>query len=212
MTLLHYIAKAGAHGIGDVDESCRMATLLLQRGADVFVRCRWTNMTPLHYAVFFDVAPVVRILLEHSNALGTTSTHIPFPFYKAKFFLYTCVYVTSGVVFVDVESKCTEFEHGTPLHVAAANLAFDSATVLLQFQANPQERDSLGRTPAGKPHLSIEWSLWPTKVLHTSSVYLPQLDVQLQMIRVVKNYKHKACNHLKNVAGCEDFKTTIPDR
>ena len=73
MTLLHYIAKAGAHGIGDVEEACRMATLLLQRGADVFVRCRWTNMTPLHYAVFFDVAPVVQTLLEHSNALGKTS-------------------------------------------------------------------------------------------------------------------------------------------
>ena len=113
MTLLHYIAKAGAQGMGDVDEACRMCVLLLQastcyfniqtvhllsqstitqlilrllrrhhlqltsvcfilsqRGADVFVRCRWTNMTPLHYAVFFDVAPVVTLLLEHSNGIG----------------------------------------------------------------------------------------------------------------------------------------------
>ena len=48
-------------------------SLRLQQGADVFVRCRWTNMTPLHYAVFFDAAPVVKILLEHSNGIGKTT-------------------------------------------------------------------------------------------------------------------------------------------
>lgn len=30
MTMLHYVAKAGAQGMGDVDEACRMCTLLLQ--------------------------------------------------------------------------------------------------------------------------------------------------------------------------------------
>ena len=30
-------------------------------------------MTPLHYAVFFDAAPVVKILLEHSNGIGKTT-------------------------------------------------------------------------------------------------------------------------------------------
>ena len=30
MTLLHYVAKAGAHGIGDIDEACRMTKMLLQ--------------------------------------------------------------------------------------------------------------------------------------------------------------------------------------
>ena len=70
MTLLMYVAKAGAHGVGDVDEACRMATLLLSKGADVFTRCRWTNMTAAHYATYFDVAPVLKILLKASKAIG----------------------------------------------------------------------------------------------------------------------------------------------
>ena len=32
MTLLHYAAKAGANGMGDVDESCRMINLLVSKG------------------------------------------------------------------------------------------------------------------------------------------------------------------------------------
>ena len=30
MTMLHYTVKAGAQGIGDLEEACRMTTLLLQ--------------------------------------------------------------------------------------------------------------------------------------------------------------------------------------
>ena len=55
--------------------------LRVQQGADVFVRCRWTNMTPLHYAVFFDAAPVVKILLEHSNGIGKTTESFATEFY-----------------------------------------------------------------------------------------------------------------------------------
>ena len=70
MTLLHYASKSAATGIGDIEEACRMVHLLLSAGADVFVRCRWTNMTALHYAVYFDVAPIVEILLTHSSDKG----------------------------------------------------------------------------------------------------------------------------------------------
>ena len=73
MTLLHYASKSAATGIGDVEEACRMINLLLNNGADLFVRCRWTNMTALHYAVYFDIAPVVEILLTHSSDKGNTS-------------------------------------------------------------------------------------------------------------------------------------------
>ena len=33
-------------------------------------KCRWTDMLPLHYAVFFDAAPIMRVLLKASNAKG----------------------------------------------------------------------------------------------------------------------------------------------
>ena len=47
----------------------------------------------------------------------------------------------------DVDTRCAEFDHGTPLHIAACNLALDSAQVLLLHGANPLIRDGLNRTP-----------------------------------------------------------------
>ena len=70
MTMLHYASKAGAHGLGDEDEACRVVRMLHTRGADVFIRCRWTNMAALHYATYFDVGRVVSELLEVSEAMG----------------------------------------------------------------------------------------------------------------------------------------------
>ena len=35
------------------------------QGADSELRCKWTNMNALHYAVFFDVPEIVETLLEH---------------------------------------------------------------------------------------------------------------------------------------------------
>ena len=70
MTLLHYASKSGAAGVGDAEEACRMVLLLLSKQADVFVRSRWTDMAAIHFAVFFDVAPVVEILLKASRNLG----------------------------------------------------------------------------------------------------------------------------------------------
>ena len=40
---------------------------LLELGASLDVRCRWTQMTPLHYAAFFDVGPIVTTLLMVSK-------------------------------------------------------------------------------------------------------------------------------------------------
>lgn len=41
-----------------------MVKELLRDGADVHQRCRWTHMTALHYAAYFDVAPVLDLLLR----------------------------------------------------------------------------------------------------------------------------------------------------
>jgi CAP-Gly domain-containing linker protein 3/4 len=39
------------------------------KGADSELRCKWTNMNALHYAVFFDVPEIVDTLLQHKPAL-----------------------------------------------------------------------------------------------------------------------------------------------
>lgn len=70
MTLLQYACKAGAHGVGDLDKACDTVQLLIDKGADLYTRCRWTRMTALHYAVYFDVAPIVKLLLKATRALG----------------------------------------------------------------------------------------------------------------------------------------------
>jgi len=63
MTLLMYACKAGANGVGNVNTAAKVAEKLVDLGADVSLRCRWTDMSALHYAAFFDVAPVVNKLL-----------------------------------------------------------------------------------------------------------------------------------------------------
>ena len=50
----------------------------------------------------------------------------------------------------DVDSPCAQFEHGTPLHIAATNLCLESAKVLFQYGANPHAKDDLDRTPFGE--------------------------------------------------------------
>ena len=43
---------------------------LIDKQCSLTMKCRWTDMTALHYAVFFDVAPVVKLLLNASQAEG----------------------------------------------------------------------------------------------------------------------------------------------
>ncbi|XP_078346704.1 CAP-Gly domain-containing linker protein 3-like isoform X2 [Oculina patagonica] len=68
MTLLHYACKAGAVGVGDVGAASSVVSTLIAKGGDVSQKCRWTDMLPLHYASFFDAAPILRVLLKASNA------------------------------------------------------------------------------------------------------------------------------------------------
>lgn len=70
MTLLHYACKAGANGVGNVTAATRTVGLLLDKGADLYLRCRWTDMAAIHYAAYFDVAPVIELLLKASKCQG----------------------------------------------------------------------------------------------------------------------------------------------
>ncbi|XP_060081440.1 CAP-Gly domain-containing linker protein 4-like isoform X1 [Ylistrum balloti] len=116
MTLLQYASKSGAAGIGDPEVAAGVVTMLISKGADVNIRCRWTNMTALHYAAYFDVVPVIKVLLKTTKAL-------------------------------DIDSTCSEFDHGSSLHIAASNLAYEAVKVLLQNGANPMMKDDMGRGP-----------------------------------------------------------------
>ena len=51
---------------------------------------------------------------------------------------------------VDVDSPCSEFDGGTPLHIAAQNLALETAKVLLAHGAYPFAVDSNGKLPLSK--------------------------------------------------------------
>ncbi|XP_035128807.1 CAP-Gly domain-containing linker protein 4 isoform X2 [Callithrix jacchus] len=80
MTLLHYTCKSGAHGIGDVETAVKFATQLIDLGADVSLRSRWTNMNALHYAAYFDVPELIRVILKTSKPKDVDATCSDFNF------------------------------------------------------------------------------------------------------------------------------------
>ena len=54
-------------GVGEAEnrvKAAKTASFLLSRGAEVGALCRWTQMTPLHLAAFFDSDAVMQVLLE----------------------------------------------------------------------------------------------------------------------------------------------------
>lgn len=74
MTLIMYAVKSGASGVGNVDTATKMTEYLIEHGADLSARCRWTDMAALHYATYFDVAPVLSKLL-HKTKGADVDTH-----------------------------------------------------------------------------------------------------------------------------------------
>ncbi|XP_068837528.1 CAP-Gly domain-containing linker protein 4 [Capricornis sumatraensis] len=103
MTLLHYTCKSGAHGIGDVDTAVKFAAQLIDLGADVSLRSRWTNMNALHYAAYFDVPELIRVILKTSKPKDVDATCSDFNFGTA---LHIAAYnLCAGTV------KCL-LEHG----------------------------------------------------------------------------------------------------
>ncbi|KAM3594284.1 uncharacterized protein V6R79_005089 [Siganus canaliculatus] len=80
MSLLHYCCKAGAPGIGDADTAASFARQLLVLGADPNLRSRWTNMRALHYAAYFDVPQLIRVVLQASQPGEVDATCSDFDF------------------------------------------------------------------------------------------------------------------------------------
>ncbi|XP_077434791.1 CAP-Gly domain-containing linker protein 4 isoform X2 [Vanacampus margaritifer] len=80
MSLLHYCCKAGAPGIGDADTAACFARHLLVLGADPNLRSRWTNMRALHYAAYFDVPQLIRVVLQASQPGDIDATCSDFDF------------------------------------------------------------------------------------------------------------------------------------
>ncbi|XP_051804180.1 CAP-Gly domain-containing linker protein 4 isoform X3 [Acanthochromis polyacanthus] len=80
MSLLHYCCKAGAPGIGDAETAASFAHRLLALGADPNLRSRWTNMRALHYAAYFDVPQLIRVVLQASQPGDVDSTCSDFDF------------------------------------------------------------------------------------------------------------------------------------
>uniref|UniRef100_A0A3P9H9R8 Si:dkeyp-47f9.4 n=1 Tax=Oryzias latipes TaxID=8090 RepID=A0A3P9H9R8_ORYLA len=80
MSLLHYCCKAGAPGIGDAEIAASFARQLLALGADANLRSRWTNMRALHYAAYFDVPELIRVILQASRPGDIDATCSDFDF------------------------------------------------------------------------------------------------------------------------------------
>ncbi|KAG7466066.1 hypothetical protein MATL_G00160910 [Megalops atlanticus] len=80
MSLLHYSCKAGAPGIGDAETAASFARQLLCLGATPGLRSRWTNMNALHYAAYFDVPQLIRVVLQASQPGEVDATCSDFDF------------------------------------------------------------------------------------------------------------------------------------
>lgn len=55
---------------GDPAAALRLSSQLMSLGADVSLRSRWTNMNALHYAAYFDVPELIRVLLKAAKPRG----------------------------------------------------------------------------------------------------------------------------------------------
>ena len=66
-----------------------------------------------------------------------------------------------------MDSPCSEFDGGTPLHIAAQNLALEAAKVLLANGAYPFAVDRNGKQPLGESYLELleHISLSVTKIM-----------------------------------------------
>ena len=52
----------------------QVAQHLISIGADLSLRCKWTDMSALHYAAYFDVGPVLTTLLRKTKVVKMHSS------------------------------------------------------------------------------------------------------------------------------------------
>ncbi|XP_012868981.1 PREDICTED: CAP-Gly domain-containing linker protein 4 [Dipodomys ordii] len=142
MTLLHYTCKSGAHGIGDVETAVKFAAQLIDLGADVSLRSRWTNMNALHYAAYFDVPELISLILKTSKPKDVDATCSDFSFGTA---LHIASYnLCAGAV------KCL-LEHGANPAFRIGTLRFCGTTEFANGQWAGIELDE----PEGKNNGSV---------------------------------------------------------
>lgn len=133
---------------------------ILKRGGHVNDRDGLTDMTLLHYACkagahgVGDPAAAVRLsnqllLLGADVTLRSRWTNMNALHYAAYFDVPELIRILlkSSKPKV-VNTTCSDFNHGTALHIAASNLCLGAVKCLLEHGANPTVRNSKGQNPA----------------------------------------------------------------
>uniref|UniRef100_A0A8C2P358 CAP-Gly domain-containing protein n=1 Tax=Capra hircus TaxID=9925 RepID=A0A8C2P358_CAPHI len=151
--VFHYM-DVSKPSLGDVDTAVKFATQLIDLGADVSLRSRWTNMNALHYAAYFDVPELIRVILKTSKPKDVDATCSDFNFGTA-----------------------LDFNFGTALHIAAYNLCAGTVKCLLEHGANPAFRQML--LDAAPLSYDLSKPLLPNYDRVTSKAMLTSLGLKL---------------------------------
>ncbi|XP_030826074.1 CAP-Gly domain-containing linker protein 3 [Camarhynchus parvulus] len=162
MTLLHYACKAGAHGVGDPAAAVRLSQRLLALGGDAGpLRSRWTHMNA-HTARWPElIQHPLRARPEGDPKMNpndpTASPHYPqnppapgghAPGPKQQRHPKTPAPCSGPAAPRVLHSTCSDFSHGTALHIAASNLCLGAVRCLLEHGADPALRNSKGQVAA----------------------------------------------------------------
>ncbi|XP_066495019.1 CAP-Gly domain-containing linker protein 3 [Tiliqua scincoides] len=133
---------------------------ILKRGCHVNDRDGLTDMTLLHYACkagahgVGDPAAAVRLsnqllALGADVTLRSRWTNMNALHYAAYFDVPELIRILLKASKPKVlNSTCSDFNHGTALHIAASNLCLGAVKCLLEHGANPAVRNSKGQVPA----------------------------------------------------------------
>lgn len=141
------MANASSRPAGDPAAALRLSSQLISLGADVSLRSRWTNMNALHYAAYFDVPELIRVLLKASKPRGPRAWRGRGMVRERSTQIITPPSLRPPVL----NSTCGDFHYGTALHIAASNLCLGAVKCLLEHGANPSVR--VGAAPPSPPHV-----------------------------------------------------------
>ncbi|GAB1605413.1 CAP-Gly domain-containing linker protein 3-like isoform X3 [Argonauta hians] len=132
---------------------------ILERGANINDRDGLTDMTLLHYASKAGASGVgdaemasrvVTMLLDKGADpfIRCRWTNMTALHYAAYFDIAPVIKILLKTTkAIDIDHTCSEFDHGSALHIAASNVAYNAVKVLQQNGANTYMKDDLGRYP-----------------------------------------------------------------
>ncbi|KAL4236501.1 CAP-Gly domain-containing linker protein 4 [Mactra antiquata] len=132
---------------------------IIRRGGHINDRDGLTDMTLLHYASKSGAAgigdadlaaEVVNMLLSKGADpnIRCRWTNMTALHYAAYFDVVPVIKILlKATKALDIDSRCSEFDNGTALHIAASNLAHEAVKVLLQNGANSLVKDDMDRKP-----------------------------------------------------------------